>query len=169
MKHQSHVGKSERHKKRRNTPVGPDMSRKILGILLMITLLIAAILYVSLQNRDRVLNMRGSSPSPSQVENNQYVSSTPEVSQMVRETGTVVPTGLNTYDTLLSPTLPYYGQSTYGSCLMQSDCTVTGCSSEICQSKKEETRLSVCIFREDTPQSMGYRCGCVNQKCSWLR
>jgi len=169
MKHQSHSSKMEKHKKRRNHPVGPDMSRKILGILLLITLLIAAILYVSLQNRDRVLNTRDSSPSPSQITNNQYISSTPEVSQIVRETVAVAPTGLSTYDVSPSPTLPYYGQSTNGSCLKQSDCTVTGCSSEICQSKKEETRLSVCIFREDTPQSMGYLCGCVNQRCSWSK
>lgn len=169
MKTHSHPSKTERQKKRRNHPVGPDMSRKILGILLMITLLIAAILYVSLQNRDKVLNTRGSSPTPSLAENNLYVSSTPALSPQVSDEVTPTPTGVNTYMLSLSPTPPYYGESTNGFCTGANDCIVSGCSSEICQSKKEETRMSVCMYREDTPKNLGYRCGCVNQKCAWTK
>lgn len=169
MKKQSHIPKTDKQKKRRNHPVGPDMSRKILGILLMITLLIAAILYVSLQNRDKVLNTRGSIPTPSLAENNLYISSTPELSPQVSDAVTAIPTGVNTYMLSLSPTPPYYGESTNGSCSGLSDCIVSGCSSEICQSKKEETRMSVCMYREDTPKNLGYHCGCVNQKCGWTK
>ena len=67
-------------------------------------------------------------------------------------------------------TRDYYGHSTLGSCESPFDCYVSGCNSEICQSKFEEELLSMCILPDKpTPSQLGYRCKCFEKKCKWLK
>jgi eight-cysteine-cluster-containing protein len=64
----------------------------------------------------------------------------------------------------------YYGSSTYGVCETDSDCYISGCNSEICQSRKEEPLFSICILPDKpTPKQLSYECKCVNKKCQWIR
>jgi len=64
----------------------------------------------------------------------------------------------------------YYGFSTSGYCSFDSDCFISGCNSEICQSKYEEPKFSICILPDKpTPLQLGYHCGCVLNKCQWIR
>lgn len=65
---------------------------------------------------------------------------------------------------------PYYGQSTYGFCENDDDCFISGCNSEICQSKSEEILHSICIVPEKpTPKQLGYECKCLHLKCQWSK
>jgi eight-cysteine-cluster-containing protein len=64
----------------------------------------------------------------------------------------------------------YYGYSTFGYCKNNFDCFVSGCNREICQSKFEEARFSVCIIpNKPTPQQIGYSCVCLNNRCQWWK
>lgn len=64
----------------------------------------------------------------------------------------------------------YYGSSTLGPCTKDEDCYISGCNTEICQSKSEEPLYSICIVPEKpTPEQLGYKCKCQNQKCQWLK
>ncbi len=64
----------------------------------------------------------------------------------------------------------YYGSSTYGQCQTGNDCYISGCNSEICQSKAEELLYSICILPDKpTPKQLNYGCKCVNQKCQWSK
>jgi len=62
----------------------------------------------------------------------------------------------------------YYGSSTYGSCQIDTDCTVSGCNGEVCQSKSEEPIYTICIARPG-PKAFGYECKCSENKCHWLK
>lgn len=64
---------------------------------------------------------------------------------------------------------PYHGRSTGGACNSDSDCVMNGCNKEICQSKDEESLMSTCEYREDTPLRLGYSCGCVSNTCAWTK
>lgn len=63
----------------------------------------------------------------------------------------------------------HHGLSTYGRCSTVNDCIVSGCNGEICQSRFEESRVSVCIYNPPYPKELGYTCKCVDQKCSWTK
>jgi eight-cysteine-cluster-containing protein len=64
----------------------------------------------------------------------------------------------------------YYGFSTFNQCQNNNDCFVSGCNSEICQSRFEETRFSICILPDrSTPSQLGYGCGCHLNKCQWIK
>ncbi len=64
----------------------------------------------------------------------------------------------------------YYGSSTYGFCQIDNDCFVSGCNTEICQSRAEEPRVTICILPDKpTPKQLNYGCQCVNQECQWAK
>ena len=64
----------------------------------------------------------------------------------------------------------YYGSSTFGPCASNNDCFVNGCNSEICQSKSQESLVSICITPDKpTAKDLGYTCGCVEAKCQWQK
>jgi eight-cysteine-cluster-containing protein len=64
----------------------------------------------------------------------------------------------------------YYGFSTFGYCNTNKNCTISGCVGEICQSKYEEPRFSICIIpNKPTPLQLGYSCKCVSNKCQWTK
>jgi eight-cysteine-cluster-containing protein len=62
----------------------------------------------------------------------------------------------------------YYGSSTFGFCNTDTDCMVSGCNAEICQSRNEESLSSICIVPErPTPSQVGYECECLSSQCQW--
>lgn len=79
------------------------------------------------------------------------------------------PYARNDFKDLLQPS-EYYGSSTYGPCQANNDCLISGCNLEICQSKAEETLVSICILPDKPlPPQLGYKCQCVAQKCQWAK
>ena len=63
----------------------------------------------------------------------------------------------------------YYGSS-IGSCKTDADCYINGCNSEICQSKNEEPLSSICVVPDKpTPKQLDYECGCLENKCQWVK
>ena len=82
----------------------------------------------------------------------------------------------NFYNTAVTPTplspspTGYYGHSTYGACSGDNDCRVAGCNTEICQSKNEQSTMSICSVPDrQTYSQAGYSCGCINKKCQWRK
>lgn len=64
----------------------------------------------------------------------------------------------------------FCGQSTYGKCLTDLDCTKEGCSGEVCQSKNEESIITPCVFRECyNAETYSMQCKCVNEQCQWYK
>jgi eight-cysteine-cluster-containing protein len=64
----------------------------------------------------------------------------------------------------------YYGSSTYGLCQTDDDCYISGCNSEICQSKAEKPLASICVVPDKpTPKQLGYQCECQAKKCQWSK
>ena len=63
----------------------------------------------------------------------------------------------------------HHGLSTNGTCSIDSDCFISGCNSEICQSKSEETRDSICVYNPPYPKDLGCGCRCVDKKCVWAK
>ncbi len=51
-----------------------------------------------------------------------------------------------------------------GTCLQDSHCFVSGCSSEVCGNTAS---ITTCEFSEDFPNIRGLNCGCVAGKCGW--
>lgn len=73
-------------------------------------------------------------------------------------------------ETQEEPAGEFYGSSTLGACNTDDDCQVSGCNAEICQSRFEEPRVSICIFPEaPLPEDLGYRCGCFVERCQWVK
>lgn len=66
------------------------------------------------------------------------------------------------------PFMPYKGTA-LGSCNADNDCVTNGCNREICQSKDAEPMMSTCEYRDDTPLRQGYTCGCVQNECAWRK
>lgn len=63
----------------------------------------------------------------------------------------------------------YYGTSTFGDC-KNNDCYISGCNTEICQSKAEEPLASICIVPDKpTPKQLDYECKCLDNKCQWVK
>lgn len=64
----------------------------------------------------------------------------------------------------------YYGRPTYGNCQTDDDCIFGGCNAEICQSRNEESIVSICLAPEKpTPKQLGYQCRCIVNKCQWSK
>jgi len=59
---------------------------------------------------------------------------------------------------------PKYSQ---GSCKADSDCTPSGCSSQLCSSDPD--KITTCEFSEDFPDKNVYGCGCIEIKCVWYK
>lgn len=68
-----------------------------------------------------------------------------------------------------TPLPPQVGQSTYAACASAADCVTSGCNREICQGAREEARMSICEYKEQTPIRLGLSCGCVQKKCQWTQ
>ena len=64
---------------------------------------------------------------------------------------------------------PGYHGIALGNCNKDSDCILSGCNKEICQAVGIEPAMSTCEYREDTPLRLGYKCGCVQNKCDWTK
>ena len=73
--------------------------------------------------------------------------------------------------TVQEPSQPkegFCGTSTYGKCQKDSDCISGGCSSQVCQSRSEESIITTCEWRECyNAKTYNLECKCLNQKCQW--
>jgi len=64
----------------------------------------------------------------------------------------------------------FCGISTYGKCKTDSDCVVSGCSNEVCESRYEKPIFTSCIYKKCFDAKLyGMRCRCINGKCQWSR
>lgn len=62
----------------------------------------------------------------------------------------------------------FCGASTNGDCQENSDCQISGCSNQICQSQAEEPQTTTCEFRDCyDAQKYKAQCACQNQQCQW--
>ena len=62
----------------------------------------------------------------------------------------------------------FYGTSTFGNCVIDSDCLTGGCSGQICHSKSEESVITTCEYKDCyNAQDYDLKCGCVQNKCQW--
>ena len=69
-----------------------------------------------------------------------------------------------------APPEGFCGRSTYGSCSNESQCEVSGCSGQICQSVKEERMVTTCEYRECyNAEAFKVRCSCINNQCQWSK
>lgn len=63
----------------------------------------------------------------------------------------------------------FHGSSTKGRCTSSSDCIITGCNLEICQTKFEEPLVSTCEYNPPYPKDKGYHCLCIINQCEWSK
>jgi len=69
---------------------------------------------------------------------------------------------------ILSPNIEFCGFSTFGKCKNDSDCFISGCSSQVCQSKLEEPILTTCEYRECYNYfKFNLSCKCIDNMCQW--
>lgn len=62
----------------------------------------------------------------------------------------------------------FCGISTFGACAADSDCTVTGCSSQVCQSADEGEQITTCEWRACyDAAAYGLSCRCAGKTCQW--
>ncbi len=62
----------------------------------------------------------------------------------------------------------FCGTSTSGSCVSSDDCTVGGCSSQVCQSKNEKPAITTCEYKDCyNPDAYNLSCQCISNKCEW--
>ena len=62
----------------------------------------------------------------------------------------------------------FCGRSSYGECSSDLDCTTGGCSNHVCQSKKEESIITTCEWRDCyNAKIYNFSCKCVESKCQW--
>jgi len=62
----------------------------------------------------------------------------------------------------------FCGLSTYGNCLVDSDCVIGGCSAQVCQSKNEEPTVTTCEYKDCyNAEKYELKCKCLAQKCQW--
>ena len=68
-----------------------------------------------------------------------------------------------------TPNVEFFcGTSTSGSCELDSDCSVGGCSNQICYSKNDALPVTTCEYRECyNAQLYNKKCGCINNACQW--
>jgi eight-cysteine-cluster-containing protein len=69
-----------------------------------------------------------------------------------------------------SPKEDFCGWSTYGNCIYDSDCIVSGCSSQICQSKEEGAIITTCEWKDCyDAENYNLKCKCIEGKCQWSK
>lgn len=51
-----------------------------------------------------------------------------------------------------------------GSCRVDSDCTISGCSAEVCGAREA---ITTCEFSDSFPSAEKYACGCTKGVCAW--
>lgn len=62
----------------------------------------------------------------------------------------------------------FCGSSTNGECVSDSDCITGGCSSSVCQSVTEESKITTCEWKECyDAKKYGVTCNCVGKTCQW--
>jgi eight-cysteine-cluster-containing protein len=62
----------------------------------------------------------------------------------------------------------FCGTSTKGTCEVNEDCIVGGCSNSVCQSKSEEPAITTCIYSEcQNAEKYDAECICMDKKCRW--
>lgn len=67
-----------------------------------------------------------------------------------------------------SPGTEFCGGSTSGFCSSSDDCVKGGCSSQVCQSKNEESAITTCEYKECyNPDIYNLECKCIDSKCEW--
>ena len=72
------------------------------------------------------------------------------------------------FKTPAPPSQLSFSTSTLGPCERSEDCMVSGCNYEICQSKEEEPKTSICVGQNTpSPKEAGYSCQCQNNQCQW--
>ncbi len=63
---------------------------------------------------------------------------------------------------------PFCGTSTNEPCETVEDCTIGGCSSQICQSKSQDMGFSTCEYRDCYDNKLyNLECTCYNKECQW--
>lgn len=61
----------------------------------------------------------------------------------------------------------FCGEQTNGSCGIDSDCMVSGCSGTVCQAKNEPVSVTTCLWEECYTKPSNVYCGCNSGKCQW--
>lgn len=62
----------------------------------------------------------------------------------------------------------FCGWATEGPCESNQDCIIGGCSSQVCQSKKDEPVITTCDWKECYQSDDYYLdCKCDEGKCRW--
>jgi len=76
----------------------------------------------------------------------------------------------NANEESLNQKMFFCGTSTFGSCELDEDCLVGGCSNAVCQSKNEEPAITTCIYSEcQNAEKYHAKCLCIDKKCKWNR
>lgn len=117
------------------------MSKKTL-LIIFILIIIAVGSYLFLFNKKP------------QSTNNNFLNDLTDVSVQIRDMSQV-------------PTNYYNGASRYshGACTQDSQCSVIGCSLEMCSSNKD--LMTTCEINGDFPDKNKYACGCIKDWCGW--
>lgn len=87
----------------------------------------------------------------------------------VSNCSTLESTTSTTVATTSTTLVEHHGSSTYGPCTADLDCVAGGCNGEICSSSKEEQLVSVCVYDPPYPSELDYFCGCIEEKCQWIK
>ena len=62
----------------------------------------------------------------------------------------------------------FCGTSTSGECYSDEDCIKSGCSGQVCASKKEEQIMTICEYRDCyNSEKYNLKCKCTENKCQW--
>lgn len=59
----------------------------------------------------------------------------------------------------------FCGEQTNGSCNLDTDCMVSGCSGTVCQAKNEPVSITTCLWEECYTKPDNVYCGCNSGKC----
>ena len=66
------------------------------------------------------------------------------------------------------PSEKFCGWSSEGACQSDMDCITSGCSSEVCQSVKEDIYNTICQSGDCYDSELyNLRCACVHSACKW--
>jgi len=64
----------------------------------------------------------------------------------------------------------FCGLSTYDKCDSNKDCAPGGCSGQICLSKKQESLITTCEWKDCyQAEKYGLTCRCFNKQCQWIK
>jgi eight-cysteine-cluster-containing protein len=62
----------------------------------------------------------------------------------------------------------FCGTSTKGTCTVNEDCIVGGCSNSVCQGKNEEPITTTCMYSEcQNAEKYNADCLCIDKECKW--